>query len=242
MGFKIDLSKITNKFSKLNFNFDIFSKPLTMAISIDDDFKSIKVLKSNVEDKSYTFNSQTYKVKPFEDNFYEMLKGVLTLQQFERAEKVAFILPDHLVVTDTIKLPLIQKSALNTSLGLAIDALYGNKHNIQFNNFILSQNKEHAVFNVCGIKKDILNKINSCLDECSVPVSSVTFAANACVNGAIALNPKLRNANFILLDIKNGYTRFSFVISGKTVGFFSLPFGFEVPYRTSFSDRLKGPS
>lgn len=228
MDFKFDLNKFKNVFSKFNFNFDMFAKPLTMSISIDDDFKSIKVLKHDTEEKTYTLRTENYKGKPFNDNFYEMLKGVLSLLQYERAEKVAFILPDRLFVNDTIKLPYIQKSALNTSLGLALDALYGEKSGIKFNNFILSQNKQHAIFNVFGIKKDILNKIYDCLDECSVPVSEVTFAANANTNAAMALNPKLRNSNFILLDIKKRYSRFSFVVNGKTVGFYSLPFGFEI--------------
>jgi len=228
MGFKIDLSKFKIDFSKLKINFDFLAKPLTTAISIDDDLKSIKVFKANADQKSFALKTETYKGKPFDENFYEMLKGTLNLQQFERSDKVSFVLPDHLFVTDTIKLPFIQKSALNTSLGLALDAIYGEKHNIKFNNFIISQNKQHAIFNVCGIRKDILSKINACLDECAVPVSNVTFASNASTNGAIALNPKLRNANFILLDIKHGFSRFSFVIAGKTVGFFSLPFGFEV--------------
>ena len=224
MDFKIDLSKFKIDFSKLNINFDFFAKPLTMSISIDDDFKTIKFLKYDTEEKTYTYNSQTYKGKPFNDNFYEMLKGVLSLQQYERAEKVAFILPDKLFVNDTIKLPYIQKTALNTSLGLALDALYGENHNIEFNNFTISQTKQHAIFNVVGIRKDILNKIYDCLEDCSVPISEVTFASNATVNGAIALNPRLRNANFILLDIKNGFgiqvesNIVPSVISSKTEG------------------------
>lgn len=201
--------------------------PLSSAISIDDDFKSIRFFHADKKSKSFSVKTEFYKGKPFDENFYETFKGILSLHQKEYSDKVALILPDTLFFTDTIKLPFIQKSALQSSLNLALDALYNNKNDIKFNSFILSQNKQHAIYNVCGIRKEVLTKILNCFDDSGIHVAEVTFAANAAKNAAVTINPKLKNANFILLDVKDNFSRFSFVIGGKTVGFYSLPFGYD---------------
>ena len=228
---KLDLSFIKNiSLDNIPFvnNLPFLNGQMYSSIFIDDDFKSIRFGFLNKETKSFTAKTELYKGKPFNDNFYEMLKSVIALHKNEYSDKVSVVLPDALFVTDTIKLPFIQKSALQTSLNLALDTLYGTTSNVKFNSFPLSQTKNNVVFSVCGIRKEILNKISEVLDESSLPLANVTFAANATVNAAIAINPKLKNSNFILLDIKDGFSRFSFVIGGKTVGFFSLPFGYEI--------------
>lgn len=228
---KLDLSFIKN-FSLDNITFlnnlPFMNKQIYSSIFIDDDFKTIRFGFLNKDSKSFTTKTEIYKGKPFNENFYEMLKGVIALHKNEYSDKVSLVLPDTLFVTDTIKLPYIQKSALQTSLNLALDTLYGTTSHVKFNSFSLSQNKNNVVFNVCGIKKDVLTKLSEVFDECSLPLANVTFAANATVNAAMTINPKLKNSNFILLDIKEGFSRFAFVIAGKTVGFYSLPFGYEI--------------
>ena len=58
-------------------------------------------------------------------------------------------------------------------------------------------------------------------------LQAVTFAASASVNSVLAINSKLKSANFLLLDIKEGSSVFVFVNKGRAVGFYTLPFGSE---------------
>ena len=75
-------------------------------------------------------------------------------------------------------------------------------------------------------------KIRNVCELHHVGVQCVTFATNSMVNGAMALNPKLKNTSFLLLDIKDNTARFAFVAKGKTVGYYSLPFGHNVLYKS----------
>jgi hypothetical protein len=59
-------------------------------------------------------------------------------------------------------------------------------------------------------------------------MGGITYTSNSMVNGAMALNGKLKNDTFLLLDIKKGVARFAFVVRGCTMGYYELPFGYEI--------------
>ena len=114
---------------KLNLPFSAIDS----VISINADFKSITFYSVDKKNNSNIFIEQeTYKAKPFEQDFYEMLKNSVALRfkNAQRSGRVALILPDSLFLMDTIKIPIIQKKAMANSLGLAIDELYKNSKNI----------------------------------------------------------------------------------------------------------------
>lgn len=58
-------------------------------------------------------------------------------------------------------------------------------------------------------------------------VDTLSFASASTVTAATVLNPKLKNASYLFLDIKDIYSHFSFVVDGKVIGYYSLPFGLE---------------
>ncbi len=212
----------------LNFFDKFFNTQISSAVFINDAQNRIDFCFFDKENNAYSVKSEPLKCSAFDDKFFDALKNLLSIHQNDFGDKVALILPDSLFLTDTIKLPFIQKSALNTSLSLALDALYGKEDSLKFSSFLLAQNKQHATFNVSAIRKEILSKFTACFTECSIPLACSTFVSNSAINACVALNPKLKNANFILLDIKDKFARFSFAIGGKTVGFYSLPFGFDI--------------
>lgn len=192
---------------------------------ISIDFESIRFFNKDKSSKKYNTWVEMYKATPFTEEFYEMLKGTLAIQNKPKDNRVSLILPDNLFFTDTIKLPLIQKTAMNNSLSLGIDAIYKNSKDIRIKSFLLHQNKQNATYNICGIRKEILEKTVACVESVGYNVACVTYSANATVNGAIALNSKLKSSSYILIDIKPSFTRYSLVANGKTIGFYSLPFG-----------------
>ncbi|MBO7275914.1 MAG: hypothetical protein J6V15_06030, partial [Clostridia bacterium] len=61
-------------------------------------------------------------------------------------------------------------------------------------------------------------------DQALSDVVSVTTAAAAIT----ALDPKMKNASYMLVDVKDVYTRFVFVAGGKATGYYILPFGLEM--------------
>lgn len=212
---------------KLNLPFSAIDS----VISINADFKSITFYSVDKKNNSNIFIEQeTYKAKPFEQDFYEMLKNSVALRfkNAQRSGRVALILPDSLFLMDTIKIPIIQKKAMANSLGLAIDELYKNSKNIKFVTSFLTRDKKTATYSILGVRKEIIAKVTDAVERAGASVSAITFNANALVNGAIALNSKLKTASYVLVDIKQEYSSFAFVVRGRIMGYYTLPIGHSI--------------
>ncbi len=200
-------------------------------ISINADLKSITFYSIDKKNKQKVIiEKEIYKTKAFEPEFYEMLKNSVALR-FKKAGRngrVSLVLPDTLFLTDNIKIPMIQKKAMANSLNLAIDALYKNSRDIKFSTMLLARDKKTATYGIVGVRKDIIAKFTDAIERAGATVNGITFGANSCVNGAIALNSKLKSASYVFMDIRKEYTTFSFVIRGNTIGYYSLPFGYSM--------------
>ncbi len=171
-------------------------------------------------------------VEPFrhsvmEDEFASSLSNLIKIHFEKKAfGKTAVILPDNLFFTDTIRLPIIQKKAMNSSLGFAFNTLYANNKDLKYLSYPLFRDKRNAIYNIVGIRKEILDKVTSALTSIGVEVAGITFASNSAVDRAISFNPKMKNADCVLVDVKETFTRFSLVVDGKAVAYYTLPFGY----------------
>ena len=197
-------------------------------ISINADFKSITFYSINKQ--KVVIEKETYKAKAFEPEFYEMLKNSVSLRYKNAglSGRVCLILPDTLFLTDNIKIPIIHRKAMENSLGLAVDALYKNSSDIKFMASLLGRDKKTATFNIVGVRKEIVVKLTEAIERSGATLSGITFGANACVNGAMALNSKLKGLSYVLVDVRREYTTYSFVVRGNTIGYYSLPFGYSM--------------
>lgn len=143
-------------------------------------------------------------------------------------QKVALVLPDHLFMMDTIKLPVINRKAMKQSLMLATNTLYKNRDSLEINSDVLQQNRRQVTYAISGVRKDVLKRFKAVCGENNVGIQSVTFAANATVNAATALNSDVKGSTCLVVDIQEKHTRFAFVVRGKTIGYYSLPFGYSI--------------
>lgn len=177
-----------------------------------------------------------YKARPFDQEFFNRLAKAIKSYQEKYPEvdlqKTAIVMPDQLFLTDTVKIPVIHRRAMNHSLSLAVESIYKNAEDLNITTIAVQQNKQYATFGLVGMRKDVLAMLQEACGQNNVGVSGVTFAANAMVNGAFAMNPKLRNGTFLLLDIKESYSRFAFVVRGSTMGYYDLPFGYGMLYKS----------
>lgn len=215
----------------------MFDSTLSSVIAVNTDTETIHFYSmANGDRNAIRHDTESYRARPFDEEFFakfqDIVKRYLERTPQFQGQKIAVVLPDTTFVTDTVNIPVIKKRAMNNSLGLAIGSIYKNHEEIEFNSFPLVQNKQFATYNILGLRKDLIAKMNNACDLNQLSVEVVTYAANSAVNGAIVLNPKLKNASFVLLDIKDNFSRFSFVVKGRTVGYYSLPFGYSALYKT----------
>ncbi len=146
----------------------------------------------------------------------------------ETVRKVTVILPDNAVFTDTVRIPTMKgigqtKNMLDITLG----GLYRNYKDLRIVSHVAAQNKQYSTFAIAGVQKNIISSIYAACSENKLLVDTLTYTSSASVGGAVLINSKLKNSSYLFLDIKDVYSRFVFVSNGKTVGFYTLPFGLE---------------
>lgn len=218
----------------------MFEQVLSSVISVDPMTESIGFYMMRDGDRNNTqFSATNYKVRPFDEEFFAKFEKIVKLYQEKYPQyplqKAAIVLPDSLFFTDTVQIPSIHRRAMSNSLDLALGALYKNRADLKINTYPVLQNKQQSTFGLCGIRKEVLTMLQQACANCNVSIGGVTFAANAAANGAIIMNPKLKNGNFLMLDIKESNARFSFVVKGRTMGYYNLPFGYNMLYKTRFA-------
>lgn len=211
----------------------MFESTLENVIAIDTDGEAVHFYSTEKgNQKVIHHDTHSYRARPFDDEFFEKFANILKLHceqnTGDQLGKVSLVLPDHIFLMDTINIPTIQKSAMNNSLELAIRNIYKNADALEYKTQTYAQNKQLTTYGLVGIRKEIIAKLKKICAEQQVSIGNITFFANTTANAAFVLNPKLKNASFILLDIKEKMTRFSIVVKGKTVGYYYLPFGYGI--------------
>lgn len=175
-------------------------------------------------------NAVPYEARSFDADFFaklgEAVKEQLALNPKMDVDEVSLILPDQLFLLDTVSIPVIHRKAMQQSLSVAVETIYRNAAELNLMTYPVAQTKQTMTFGLVGVRHDLLDLANKTLVDAEAPVSSITFASNAMVNGAMALNAKLRGETFLLLDIKRDYARYALVVRGCTMGYYDLPFGY----------------
>ena len=175
---------------------------------------------------------KSYAGGQFDENFFakfkEAVKEFAQDTPSETVRKVTVILPEKAVMTDTIRIPTMKglgqtKKTLDVTLG----GLYRNYKDLHVVSHVAEQNKQYSTFSIAAVQRNIISSIYAACSENKLLVDTLTCASSAAVSGAVSLNPKLKNASYLFLDIKDVYSRFVFVANGKTVGYYMLPFGLE---------------
>jgi hypothetical protein len=113
------------------------------------------------------------------------------------------------------------------ALDVTLQGLYRNYNDLHIVSHIAEQNKQYSTFAIAAVQKNIISSIYAACAENKLLVDTLTYASSAAVGGAVLLDPKLKNTSYLFLDIKDVYSRFAFVANGKTVGYYTLPFGLE---------------
>lgn len=176
------------------------------------------------------------KAKPFDDDFYSKLDKLIKAYKQKRPSdqftRASLVLPDHVFLTDIVSIPNLGRRALDRSLELAVETVYKDKSEMHYRTYQLALTKQLATYGIVGIRKEIVSRLNQIFSENEIAIQNITFASNAMADGAMVLNQRLKGATCLLLDIKEEFARFAFVNKGRTVGYYRLPFGHSMLFKS----------
>lgn len=145
-----------------------------------------------------------------------------------QAAVVNVVLPDNAVATDTVNIPSINRKAMASSFDLAIKTMYNNSEELKINKSLALLNKQYGTYIVTMLNKQLLADVNKACSTNKFVASFVTFPSNTTINAVSKLRPKYKRSTYLMLDIKENYTRFIFANKGRAIGSMILPFGYEI--------------
>ena len=164
----------------------------------------------------------------FFNKFKLAIKNFVTENPADGVRKISAIIPDSAVLTDTVKIPNMKGwGQTKKTLDVTLNSLYRNYSELRLVSSAIAQNKQYTTYSIAAVQKRIASAVYTACSENKMLVDTLTYAANATVSGVVQLNPKLKNASYLFLDLKDTYARFVFVVNGRAVGSYSLPFGLE---------------
>ena len=206
---------------------------LMTTIAIDTDRSVIHFYSMTGSDKdSITHNIKSYAGAAFTETFFEKfkeaVKDYVENTPSESIRKITVVLPDSAVLTDMVKVPTVKGSAqMQKMLDVTLSNLYSNYKDLHIVAQMADQNKQFSTIGIAAVQNSIVSSVYSACSENKLLVDTLTFASAATVAGASMFNSKLRNASYVFLDIKDRFSNFIFVVDGKVMGFYSLPFGYK---------------
>lgn len=164
----------------------------------------------------------------FNMRFREALAEFAEAEPSQGVRRVALVLPDEAVALDHFRFPQMRTPRqLENALDAKLGTIYDNRNELQMNTVVVDKNKENVTYAVGSIRKHILDDIYAACSENRMLVVGATTVSAAAVTEAIRRTPSLGKENFLFLDIKDTYSRYSFVIGGRVAGGYTLPFGLE---------------
>lgn len=175
--------------------------------------------------------SEQIKKTGYDEDYYvrltDTLKKYMNSHPGAQNSTVTLVLPDWLIATDTISIPVAHGIKANEHVDITIKTLYKNISELKINKQQLAANKQAVIFSLTMLRNDVYTSFHKALSNAKLAPSVVTFTSNAAVDGAFAISSKTRNGTFLFLDIKEGRSIFAFVNKGRVVGYYPLPFGVE---------------
>lgn len=175
---------------------------------------------------------KSYPGAAFEEPFYEHFKRAL-VDFFadipsETVRKITLVLPDEIIATDAVNVPTMRmRHMTRNNLSLALGELYKNYADLSVQFYQAAQNRQYTTFTTAAVQTRILAALHSACAENRLLVETMTFASAAAAGALVAMNPKGKGTPYLLLDIKDTHSRFTFVSGGRAIGYYYLPFGAE---------------
>ena len=188
------------------------------------------VLGDNVE--SVQHSVQNYAGAPFNEDFYKKLSEAFAKfvenEPSEEVRKIAFVVPDDIVALDQVNLPMLRsQKMLQNALNAKLGEIYLNHDNLTFCTYLAQKNRRYCTYSTAAIQDEVLKALYAACSENKMLADVLTYASASTATALSTLNPKWKNESYMFIDVKDIYTRFIFVAGGRSVGFYTLPFGLE---------------
>ena len=177
-------------------------------------------------------DSVNYKGKNFDKDFFDKFSAALQelLKKYtpSQASGSVILLPDSAVITDVMTFPTMKASSLKATVDAAVGGLFTDKNSMILQYDCVNTTRQYASYCLTGVRKELVTDLRAAAATARFAANTVTFASEASARAVSALGGKIKDTNYLLLDIKQDVARITYIYKGMAVGFTALPFGYSV--------------
>lgn len=185
-----------------------------------------------VSENKYIHDARKLKARLFTEEYYvkftEAIKDFVNKYTPANAANTTIVLDDNLIFTNTVTFPALKGLDLKNSIDAYLANTYKNLSNLKIETYNASSNKQCVTICMTGVKSDVMYELKKACTDAKLLAQNVTFASNATICGLGNLSNKYRNGTYLFLDIKETFARYVMVFKGRVIGFYSLPFGYDI--------------
>mgnify|MGYP003290157785 CR=1 FL=1 len=195
-------------------------------------------------DNKYIHDARKLKARLFTEEYYakftEAVREFVSKYTPVNAANTTIVLDDNLVFTNTVAFPALKGVGLKNSVDAYLANTYKNLPDLNIETYTVSSNKQCVNICMIGVRKDVVYELKKACTEARLIAQNVTFASNATICGLCNISVSYRNNTYLFLDIKETFSRFVIVFKGRAIGFYGLPFGYDilVPNKVAAEDVL----
>lgn len=207
-------------------------KGASVTIFIDIKNKLVKYYSFDNAKNTPVIDSAVVTERAFSEEFYEAIgKALLDFnEKFHDivGSSISIILPDDFVAMDAVSVPVVKNTNKGNLFESSLKNLFTDMKEVKICGNVIAQNKQSVTCSYSFIKADLINKLRAVCLKNKINAKYISFTANATAIAVATHFAKIKSLNTLVLDLKPDSAHFVFMIKGKCVCFYHLPFGYEL--------------
>lgn len=140
----------------------------------------------------------------------------------------SIVIPDEYYALTTISLPKLNQNLSIQNLKTELQARFQNISDMDFEFFLIAQKQDSNVYLVRYIRKSVISQFHKIFTNLKKELLGITPRGVACYKKLLSIEPKLKQRNFILVDIKEAVTYVSIYENVNMISYHKFDFGRQI--------------
>lgn len=169
------------------------------------------------------------KIEPMDVDFFtkleEELKEVFEKTFLGKVNSFSIIIPDEYYALTTISLPKLNKQLSLQNIKTELQARFNNVNELDFEFFPIAQKQDTNIYLIKYVRKEIISKFHKVFSSLKKELSGVTPRCFASQKGLLLREPKLKQRNYVIMDIRDQITYVTICENTTILSFHQFDFG-----------------
>ena len=135
------------------------------------------------------------------------------------------IIPDEYFALTSISLPKLNKQLSLQNIKTELQARFNNVNELDFEFFPIAQKQDTNIYLIKYVRKEIISQFHKVFSSLKKELASVTPRCLASQRGLLAREPKLKQRNYVIMDVREQITYVTICENTTILSFHQFDFG-----------------